>query len=49
MLIQYIDQAKLSAPVATYLDIILYSREQIINENIAMGETPPDSDAPWGQ
>jgi hypothetical protein len=34
--------------MASHLDIILYSREQIIKENEAMGSTPPDSDAPWG-
>jgi hypothetical protein len=33
---------------ASHLDIILYSREQITKENIAMGSTPPDTDAPWG-
>jgi hypothetical protein len=35
-------------PAATHLDIILYSREQIIKENEAMGDTPPATDAPWG-
>ena len=37
VLIEYIDRLKIVAPDATYLDIILYSREQIIKENIAMG------------
>lgn len=38
VLIEYVDRAKLvSLPKATFLDIILYSREQIIKENIAMG------------
>ena len=38
VLIEYIDQGKFKElPKATYLDIILYSREQIIRENIAMG------------
>mmetsp|Transcript_101158 Transcript_101158/g.184648 ORF Transcript_101158/g.184648 Transcript_101158/m.184648 type:complete len:308 (+) Transcript_101158:82-1005(+) len=32
---------------ATYLDVILYSREQIRKENAAMGN-PDISDAPWG-
>eukprot|EP00747_Dinoflagellata_sp_TGD_P099717 gnl/TRDRNA2_/TRDRNA2_167822_c0_seq1.p1 gnl/TRDRNA2_/TRDRNA2_167822_c0~~gnl/TRDRNA2_/TRDRNA2_167822_c0_seq1.p1 ORF type:complete len:249 (-),score=39.04 gnl/TRDRNA2_/TRDRNA2_167822_c0_seq1:112-858(-) len=32
---------------AKFLDIILYSREQIRKENAAMG-TSSDSDAPWG-
>jgi hypothetical protein len=49
VLIQYFDKNKLSAPEATYLDIILYSREQIIAENAAMGEVIENpSDAPWG-
>lgn len=34
-------------PTAKYLDLILYSREQIRNENEAMGEDS-GSDAPWG-
>lgn len=34
-------------PDAEYLDIILYSREQIRKENAAMGEDS-GSDAPWG-
>ena len=32
---------------AAYLDLILYSREQIRKENAAMGEDS-GSDAPWG-
>ena len=49
VLVQYIDRRKLSVvPKATHLDIILYSREQIIKENIAMGLVPPSSEAPWG-
>ena len=48
VLIQYFDRSEVDASVATHLDIILYSREQIIKENIAMGESPPDTDAPWG-
>jgi len=35
-------------PDATHLDLILYSREQIIKENAAMGKEPQDEDAPWG-
>jgi hypothetical protein len=40
-------------PVAKYLDLILYSREQIIKENIAMGKADVADDqeeetAPWG-
>ena len=37
VLIQYIDRKKLPAPKATHMDVILYSREQIIKENEAMG------------
>ena len=37
VLVQYIDRNKLAPPQATCLDIILYSREQIIKENEAMG------------
>ena len=48
VLIQYFDKDKVPAPLATHLDIILYSRDQIIEENLAMGETPPATDAPWG-
>jgi hypothetical protein len=36
-----------SFPVARYLDIILYSREQCIKEALAMGEDPPKEPAPW--
>ena len=36
-----------TAPTAKYLDLILYSREQIRIENAAMGEDS-GSDAPWG-
>ena len=48
VLIQWVDSNEVEAPEATFLDVILYSREQIIQENLAMGETPPDTDAPWG-
>lgn len=37
VLIQYIDRKKIQPPKAKFLDIILYSREQIIKENQAMG------------
>ena len=36
------------APVAKFLDIILYSREQIRKESAAMGTPPEETDAPWG-
>jgi hypothetical protein len=39
VLIEYIDHRKMPPPKATWLDVILYSREQIIAENIAMGST----------
>ena len=48
VLVQYFDKNEVPPPLATHLDIILYSRDQIIKENIAMGETPPDTKAPWG-
>lgn len=48
VLIQYVDRQKVIPPQATFLDIILYSREQIIKENEAMGSQPPDTTAPWG-
>lgn len=38
-------------PVAKYLDLILYSREQIIKENAAMGKEGEEGEeeaAPWG-
>ncbi|KAL7504969.1 hypothetical protein ACHAXN_002503 [Cyclotella atomus] len=35
-------------PVAKYLDLILYSREQINKENEAMGKSPDAETAPWG-
>jgi hypothetical protein len=37
VLVQYIDRTKYPAPKATFLDIILYSRDQITKENLAMG------------
>lgn len=35
-------------PEAKFLDIILYSREQIRKENAATGKEPSISEAPWG-
>ena len=35
-------------PVAKYLDLILYSREQIQKENAAMNNDSSTEDAPWG-
>ena len=40
-------EAVAAVPAAKYLDLILYSREQIRKENEAMGEDS-GSDAPWG-
>ncbi len=37
VLVEFIDSSKIESPEATFLDIILYSREQIIKENEAMG------------
>ena len=36
VLIEYVSREKIPAPDATYLDIILYSREQINLENASM-------------
>lgn len=35
-------------PVAKYLDLILYSREQINKENASQGRDPNPASAPWG-
>lgn len=35
-------------PVAKYIDLILYSREQIKKENAAMGKDEERESAPWG-
>ena len=49
-----IDDDTIIFPVAKYLDLILYSREQIIKENIAMGKAvvagadQEEETAPWG-
>ena len=51
VLVEYISKDKLAGaelPDSDFLDIILYSRDQITKENIAMGSTPPDTEAPWG-
>jgi hypothetical protein len=48
VLVQWVDSNDIEIPEATFLDVILYSREQINYENTAMNETPPDTDAPWG-
>lgn len=43
VLVQYIDRRKIVAPKATHLDVILYSREQITEENRAMGTVVQDA------
>jgi len=56
VLSRWFDAADVQVPVATWLDVILYSREQIRLENAAMcgdGEMPPlsrcdEMEAPWG-
>mmetsp|Transcript_16788 Transcript_16788/g.38462 ORF Transcript_16788/g.38462 Transcript_16788/m.38462 type:complete len:210 (+) Transcript_16788:219-848(+) len=35
-------------PIAKYIDLILYSREQIDKENEAMGKAKDGESAPWG-
>ena len=49
VLVRWFDSAALQSPppVAKFLDIILYSREQIQKEAEAMGRTD-EQDAPWG-
>lgn len=47
MLNRYISSSKLNIQPAKYLDLILYSREQLIIENAAMGNECTDT-APWG-
>lgn len=42
VLVEYIDRKRMAPPQATWLDIILYSREQIIKENEAMGNEVRD-------
>lgn len=41
-------EGKPELPVAKYLDLILYSREQINKENAAQGTEPNKETAPWG-
>ena len=51
VLVQWIDSGTYPAPVATHLDVILYSREQLIKENEAMGDeggVAKTTEAPWG-
>jgi hypothetical protein len=46
VLIEYLDRNEYPPPDSTYLDVILYSREQVIKENLSMGVTPPDVNSP---
>lgn len=48
VLVSFFNSTELEAPMATWLDVILYSKEQITEEYKAMGETPPEMNAPWG-
>eukprot|EP00455_Lapot_gusevi_P048310 TRINITY_DN6652_c0_g1_i1.p1 TRINITY_DN6652_c0_g1~~TRINITY_DN6652_c0_g1_i1.p1 ORF type:complete len:238 (+),score=87.42 TRINITY_DN6652_c0_g1_i1:68-715(+) len=57
VLIRWFPSESMEAPIATHLDVILYSRAQIIEENKAMGQEPEmtmrdgelvPEDAPWG-
>ena len=47
VLVTYFDKNEIDSPVATWLDVILYSRQQITEEYIAMNQTPPASSTPW--
>eukprot|EP00746_Dinoflagellata_sp_MGD_P140687 gnl/MRDRNA2_/MRDRNA2_73893_c0_seq1.p1 gnl/MRDRNA2_/MRDRNA2_73893_c0~~gnl/MRDRNA2_/MRDRNA2_73893_c0_seq1.p1 ORF type:complete len:248 (-),score=55.60 gnl/MRDRNA2_/MRDRNA2_73893_c0_seq1:41-727(-) len=49
VLVNWIDSTDVAPPIATYLDVILYTREQMIKENEAMGEpgVAKDQTAPW--
>ena len=50
VLVRWFPQCSVEAPVATYLDLILYSREQIIKETEAMGRDVAEANdsSPWG-
>jgi len=47
VLTRWFAKGDVESPEAKFLDVILYSREQIRKENAAMGEES-GSDAPWG-
>jgi Protein of unknown function (DUF3228) len=48
VLARYFPADKVAAPAAKYLDLILYSREQIIKERIAIGKNSGDIElSPW--
>ena len=50
VLVRWFPKGSVEAPLATHLDLILYSREQIIKESEAMGREAEEAqdDAPWG-
>lgn len=50
MLVRWFPVGSVEAPLATHLDLILYSREQIIKESEAMGRDVEEAkdEAPWG-
>ena len=50
VLSRWFDATKVTAPPAQYLDLILYSKEQIMKENEAMGQESPNAeiDYDWG-
>lgn len=47
VLVTYFNKNDITPTIATYLDVILYSREQIIEEYKAMNQLPPQSDCLW--
>lgn len=48
VLVEFVHRSDFDPPQATHLDVILYSREQLIQENLAMGVQPPEPDSsPW--
>eukprot|EP00730_Choanoeca_flexa_P010204 TRINITY_DN1666_c0_g1_i1.p1 TRINITY_DN1666_c0_g1~~TRINITY_DN1666_c0_g1_i1.p1 ORF type:complete len:229 (+),score=52.40 TRINITY_DN1666_c0_g1_i1:2-688(+) len=48
VLTRWIPSDKIQAPQAKHLDVILYSREQIIEERRAMGDQSAVPEQPWG-
>jgi hypothetical protein len=53
VLVRWFPLGSIQAPKATYLDLILYSREQLIKETLAMGGDPDalkeaEDPSPWG-
>jgi len=43
VLVRYFPKGSVSSPPASYFDLILYSREQINKESVAMGKDKPKS------